>query len=99
AGWSSGRVPECHTGCDGALARARSRRALTEAPLLRWRGFGGNREVPPNAIRDPRVAAYFRGRRGGVGETWFPPRDGAAAHAAAEEAAMERSRELAAGAP
>jgi hypothetical protein len=34
-----------------------------------------------------------------VGETWFPPRDEAPTIAGAEEAAMERSRELAAGAP
>jgi hypothetical protein len=33
-----------------------------------------------------------------VGETWFPPRDGATAIAGAQEAAMERSLELAAGA-
>ena len=32
-----------------------------------------------------------------MGETWFPPWDGAAAAAAAEDAAMERSRELAEG--
>jgi hypothetical protein len=35
--------------------------------------------------------------RGIGGETWFPPRDGAAAGAAPEDAAMERSQELAAG--
>ena len=72
---------------------------MMRAPLPLWRGLGGNREVPPRLIRDRMVAACSRRRRGLVGETWFPPRDGAAANAAAEEAAMERSRELAAGAP
>jgi len=50
-------------------------------------------------IRDRLVAACSRRKRGLVGETRFPPRDGAGANAAAEEAAMERLRELAAGAP
>ena len=62
-------------------------------------GAWGDREVPPNAVRDRQVAANLRRRRGLVGETWFPPRDEVAALGAAQEAAMERSRELAAGAP
>jgi hypothetical protein len=50
--------------------------------------------------RDRKVAVISQKRRGFVGETGFPPRDGAAASsAAAEKAAMERSRELAAGEP
>jgi hypothetical protein len=40
---------------------------------------GENREVLPRAIRDMDVAAWLRRRRGPVGETGFPPRDGAAA--------------------
>jgi hypothetical protein len=66
--------------------------------IAEWRGPGGNRKVPLSAIRDG-VAACSEKRRGHVGETWFPPRDGAAAEAAAEDAAMERSRELAEGEP
>ena len=93
------RIPERDSGGDGALARARGRRAVSRASSPLWRGSGGNQGVPPFRVRDRQVAANLCGRRGPAGETWFPPRDGAAAHAAAEEAAMERSRELAAGAP
>ena len=47
-------------------------------------------------MRDPRPSRGVIGRRkGSVGETWFPPREGAAK--AAEDAAMERSKELAEG--
>jgi hypothetical protein len=64
--------------------------------IAAWRGTGGNREVPPLAIRDE-VAANKKRRGGHMGEIWFPPRDGTAALAAVEDAAMERSRELAEG--
>src|SRR5439155_14470330 len=60
-------------------------------------GRGEGEKIPPK--RDRQVAANFRGRRGLAGETWFPTRDEVAARAATQEAAMERSRELAAGAP
>ena len=47
-------------------------------------------------MRDPRPSRGVIGRRtGSMGETRLPPWDGAAK--AAEDAAMERSQELAAG--
>jgi hypothetical protein len=74
--------------------------------IAAWRGLGGNREVPPNEIRagrgDPSgaySAAYFPEEGGPRGKHGFPRATERSPKAVAEEAAMVRSRELAAGEP
>jgi hypothetical protein len=71
-----------------------------------WRGRGGNREVPPNEIRAGRddlsgaySAACIPKEGGSWGKHGFPHATERPPEAVAEEAAMVRSRELAAGEP
>jgi len=62
--------------------------------IAAWRGPGGNREVPPPELLDG-VEANTEEEGGARGKHGFPR----ATEPEAEEAARERSRELAAGEP